>query len=212
MNVPEAALVNIDRGSVSRALSMLPEDQRLAIVLMDLAGHHASEVAEMLGCPRNTVLSRVHRGHKRLASLLIEEERQPMSCSEDRIIAFLAGELSDEDERRFDGHLLHCEDCWRAVQADRTARFALEKLREPAPAGLQDRMALAVSLAAPDAAPDKAGCRPLALSVRQAMARPVVQLIIAASLFIALAAGTLAWLQAKGGPADPPQVAAVARP
>ncbi len=83
-----------------------------------------------------------------------------MSCSEDRIIAFLAGELSDEDERRFDGHLLHCEDCWRAVQADRTARFALEKLREPAPAGLQDRMALAVSLAAPEVAPDKAGCRP----------------------------------------------------
>ncbi len=74
VNVPEAALVNIDRGSVSRALSMLPEDQRLAIVLMDLAGHRVSEVAEMLGCPRNTVLSRVHRGHKRLASLLIEED------------------------------------------------------------------------------------------------------------------------------------------
>ena len=74
VNVPEAALANIDRGSVSRALSRLPEDQRLAIVLMDLAGHSASEVADMLGCPRNTVLSRVHRGHKRLASLLIEED------------------------------------------------------------------------------------------------------------------------------------------
>ena len=96
-----------------------------------------------------------------------------MSCSEDRIVAFLAGELADEDERRFDGHLLQCEDCWRAVQADRTARFGLEKLREPAPAGLQDRVALAVSLAAPEASPDKAGRRPLALSVRQAMARPV---------------------------------------
>ena len=76
-----------------------------------------------------------------------------MSCSEDRIIAFLAGELSDEDERRFDEHLLQCEECWRAVQADRAARFALEKLRAPAPAGLQDRVALAVSLAAPEASP-----------------------------------------------------------
>jgi RNA polymerase sigma-70 factor, ECF subfamily len=74
VSVPEEAMANIDRDSVSRALSRLPEDQRLAIVLMDLAGHSASEVADMLGCPRNTVLSRVHRGHRRLASLLVEED------------------------------------------------------------------------------------------------------------------------------------------
>ena len=74
VSVPEEALANIDRDSVGRALARLPEDQRLAIVLMDLAGHSASEVAEMLGCPRNTVLSRVHRGHQRLASILIGED------------------------------------------------------------------------------------------------------------------------------------------
>ena len=56
------------------ALAQLPEEQRLAIVLMDLAGHSASEVAEMLGCPRNTVLSRVFRGRQRLASLLVGED------------------------------------------------------------------------------------------------------------------------------------------
>jgi RNA polymerase sigma-70 factor, ECF subfamily len=72
--VPEEAMANIDRASVRRALSRLPEDQRLAIVLMDLAGLTASEVAGMLSCPRNTILSRVHRGHQRLASLLIEED------------------------------------------------------------------------------------------------------------------------------------------
>jgi RNA polymerase sigma-70 factor, ECF subfamily len=74
VNVPEEALAHIDRDLVSRALARLPEEQRLAVVLMDLAGHSASEVGEMLGCPRNTVLSRVHRGHQRLASLLIEED------------------------------------------------------------------------------------------------------------------------------------------
>ena len=74
VNVPEEALANIDRASVSRALAKVPEEQRLAIVLMDLAGHSASEVAEMLGCPRNTVLSRVFRGRQRLASLLVEED------------------------------------------------------------------------------------------------------------------------------------------
>lgn len=72
--MPEEALARIDRASVSRALAQVPEDQRLAIVLMDLAGHSASEVAEMLGCPRNTVLSRVFRGRQRLASLLVGED------------------------------------------------------------------------------------------------------------------------------------------
>ena len=133
-----------------------------------------------------------------------------MSCSEDRIIAFLAGELSDDDERRFDQHLLQCEDCWRAVQADRAARFALERLREPAPAGLQDRVALAVSLAAPEASPDKVARPQLHLPVRQAMARPLVRLVAAAGVLIALAAGSFAWLETKRTPADPPQVAAVA--
>ena len=74
VRVPEAALANIERRSVSQALARLPEEQRLAIVLMDLAGHSASEVAEMLGCPRNTVLSRAFRGRQRLASLLVEED------------------------------------------------------------------------------------------------------------------------------------------
>ncbi len=73
-SVPEKAMANIDRAEVSRALAQLPEEQRLAIVLMDLAGHSASEVAEMLGCPRNTVLSRVYRGRQRLTSLLVEED------------------------------------------------------------------------------------------------------------------------------------------
>jgi DNA-directed RNA polymerase specialized sigma24 family protein len=41
---------------------------------MDLSGHSASEVAEMLGCPRNTVLSRVYRGRQRLTSLLVQED------------------------------------------------------------------------------------------------------------------------------------------
>ena len=74
VGVPEEALANIDRAAVSRALAQLPDEQRQAIVLMDLAGHSASDVAEMLGCPRNTVLSRVFRGHQRLASLLVEED------------------------------------------------------------------------------------------------------------------------------------------
>lgn len=77
VSVPEEALANIDRAVVSRALAQLPDEQRQAIVLMDLAGHSASDVAEMLGCPRNTVLSRAFRGRQRLVSFLVEEDMRP---------------------------------------------------------------------------------------------------------------------------------------
>ena len=65
-----------------------------------------------------------------------------MTCPEERLVAFLAGELSSEEERRFHEHLLGCEQCWRAVQADQAARHALEQLSQPAPAGLQGRVVL----------------------------------------------------------------------
>lgn len=79
IGVPEEALARLDRETVARALARLSDEQRLAIVLMDLATLSASEVAEVLGCSRNTVLSRAHRGRKRLAELLTEEVRRDVS-------------------------------------------------------------------------------------------------------------------------------------
>jgi len=73
-SVSEQALARLDQEAVARALTHLPRDQRTAIVLMDLAGLTASEAAEALGCPRNTVLSWVHRGRKRLAAHLVEQD------------------------------------------------------------------------------------------------------------------------------------------
>jgi hypothetical protein len=70
-----------------------------------------------------------------------------MTCSEGRLVAFLAGDLSKDEARQFDEHLLTCEACWRSVQDDRAARLALSRLREPAPDGLADRIALLVDMA-----------------------------------------------------------------
>jgi hypothetical protein len=134
-----------------------------------------------------------------------------MSCDGDRVVAFLAGDLSAAEERGFDQHLLQCESCWRAVQADRAARFALEKLRAPAPAGLHDRVTMAVTIAAADAPRTAASRgRPLAQRAQERLQRPLVRLVAAATVLVAVSAGTFAWVEAKGEPADPPQVAAVA--
>ena len=56
--------------AVHEALWTLPEVQRVAITLMDLAGFTAKEVAGFTGAPRGTVLARVHRGRKALATVL----------------------------------------------------------------------------------------------------------------------------------------------
>jgi len=69
-----------------------------------------------------------------------------------QLAAFLAGDLDAADVVRWDEHLLECERCWRAVRDDRSGRAAAQLLRQPAPAGLGDRVRLAVELAAAGAA------------------------------------------------------------
>jgi RNA polymerase sigma-70 factor, ECF subfamily len=71
-DVADVVIAGLDAQVVSRCLGMLPEPQRVSIVLMDVAGYTAREAAEALGCPRGTVLARVHRGRRRLAQLLAE--------------------------------------------------------------------------------------------------------------------------------------------
>ncbi len=134
-----------------------------------------------------------------------------MTCPEEPILAFLAGELSPEEERRFDDHLLGCEHCWRAVQADRAARLALEQLREPAPVGLQGRVALSVALAATEVptGPVVLGRDRRLSFVRTAIA-PHLRLVAAACLLVVVAAGGFGWLAtSRSASPEPAQVAAV---
>jgi RNA polymerase sigma-70 factor, ECF subfamily len=71
-DVADVVIAGLDARAVSRCLALLPEPQRVCIVLMDVAGYTARETADVLGCPRGTVLARVHRGRRRLAGLLAE--------------------------------------------------------------------------------------------------------------------------------------------
>lgn len=71
----EEAIGALDADVVHRALARLPHQQRVAIALMDLCGFTAAQVGSMLRVPRNTVLSRLHRGHKKLAEMLEEAAR-----------------------------------------------------------------------------------------------------------------------------------------
>ena len=67
------ALAAVEAGRVREALSRLPAPQLEAITLMDLGGYTAAQTAQIVGAPRGTVLSRVHRGRKVLALALAPE-------------------------------------------------------------------------------------------------------------------------------------------
>jgi RNA polymerase sigma-70 factor (ECF subfamily) len=63
---------------VERALASLPEEQRAAIVLVDVNGLTNQEAAEALGWPLGTVNSRVYRGRAELRTILrrsVDEHR-----------------------------------------------------------------------------------------------------------------------------------------
>lgn len=63
----DIALESIEKSAVHRALWALPDEQRIAVVLVDICGFTSSETARITKSPRGTVLSRVHRGRKALA-------------------------------------------------------------------------------------------------------------------------------------------------
>jgi anti-sigma factor RsiW len=69
-----------------------------------------------------------------------------MHASDQRLAAYLAGELDPDAARAIDEHLLECETCWQAVCAARLGRRAAERLRQPAPTGLADRIRLAIDV------------------------------------------------------------------
>lgn len=55
---------------VTQALAELPEDQRDAVLLVDVEGWSVEEAAAMLQCPEGTVKSRCFRGRAKLAERL----------------------------------------------------------------------------------------------------------------------------------------------
>jgi RNA polymerase sigma-70 factor, ECF subfamily len=69
--VPRDAIDEQDtRMAVQEALAELPEDQRSAIVLVDVEGYSVAETAAILGIAEGTVKSRCARGRAKLAKLL----------------------------------------------------------------------------------------------------------------------------------------------
>ena len=67
---PDAETSLVRREAIDRALSELPDELRLALVLRDVEGLDYKEIAGVTGAPIGTVESRIFRARRRLRTLL----------------------------------------------------------------------------------------------------------------------------------------------
>ena len=66
------ALENLPDNDIKRALQEIPEEFRMVVYLADVEGFSYKEIAEIVGIPAGTVMSRLSRGRKQLREKLAD--------------------------------------------------------------------------------------------------------------------------------------------
>lgn len=72
----DVVLENLPDSDIKKALAEIPEEFRMVVYLADVEGFAYKEIAEIVGVPAGTVMSRLHRGRKQLREKLTDYARE----------------------------------------------------------------------------------------------------------------------------------------
>lgn len=72
----DVVLENLPDSDIKNALAQIPEEFRMVVYLADVEGFSYKEIADIVGVPTGTVMSRLHRGRKQLREKLSDYARE----------------------------------------------------------------------------------------------------------------------------------------
>lgn len=145
--------------AIESAVSALPDQQREVVLLRDVEGLPASEVAAVLGIGERAVKSRLHRARLALRVMLAahaapvrrhvtQDEREPAKrCPDTALLLsrYLEGELDGQVCDRLAVHVAGCVACGEACESLRAVLGACRKWgTSPIPMAERQRIKLAV--------------------------------------------------------------------
>jgi RNA polymerase sigma-70 factor, ECF subfamily len=76
----DEAIDNLAGSRVMRALGELPDCFKTVLYLADVQGYRYNEIAEIMGTPIGTVMSRIHRARHMLRAKLLDQVRPPLEA------------------------------------------------------------------------------------------------------------------------------------
>lgn len=137
---PEDALADRELGDVlQQAIQELEPKQRAVLLLRDVEGLTAPEVAEALGIEVATVKTRLHRARaavrEKVAPRLGVQPKPSPSCPEvvERFSRYLEGDIGPRECERMQAHVDSCAACSAACQSLRQTISLCRVSPEPSP-------------------------------------------------------------------------------